>query len=827
MAIRKMQLDTYNCANAKLSSQHKTRINKRFFDRFQAKYGIFLTHINGISDNVDLNHYASLLLTRLMFLYFIQHKGFLDKDTHYLSNHLKMIQNRKKSGLNFHRDFLLILFHDGLSKQAHPPGLTASIGNVPFLNIGLFKEHPIERDNSSTIQVPDEAFEPVLAFFDTYCWELDDRLPRNENTITSDILGYIFEKQVNQKQMGAYYTQRDITEYIAKSAIIPFLFNAVEKKCPAAFLAGGPIWQLLQDNPDRFIYPAVIKGVGLPLPSEIAEGLSDVSRRDGWNKAAPVAYALPTETWREIIARRQRYQEICTQLETGAVHSIDDLLTDNLDIRQFAQDVIENCEEPGLLQAFYENISNLTVLDPTCGTGAFLFAALDILEALYTACLNHMGQMGSIDSPGPRQEDYQHPNHRYSIIKSIITSNLYGVDIMEEATEICKLRLFLKLLAQIKQPEEIEPFPNLDGNIRTGNVLIGSVSHPDGGFDVIIGNPPYVEYNHVSTPYNCMNYTTLTTGNLYALTIERCASLLAPGGRFGMIVPASATCTDGYLPLQHLLLQQSSLHISSFSDQRGKLFDIPHPRLCIIIYEKLTGSKSVFSTTYLKPGRELRESLFQRLEYTEVTKQVRPGIIPRYGSPAEQTLHTKLYHQSQRLGDYLRKTGTHRLYFTRKLSWFVQVSPFIPQIIDEQGNIRNPSELKTLRFSSPEHADIAFVALNSNLFYWFLTTGSDCRNLNMREALGLPLNIDDLPLMFRKDLRKLADQLTEDLQVHSEMRRMRFKDTGPLTIQCIFPGKSKTLIDKIDLMLAQHYGFSEEELDFIINYDIKYRLGSS
>ena len=97
----------------------------------------------------------------------------------------------------------------------------------------------------------------------------------------------------------------------------------------------------------------------------------------------------------------------------------------------------------------------------------------------------------------------------------------------------------------------------------------------------------------------------------------------------------------------------------------------------------------------------------------------------------------------------------------------------------------------------------------------------------MREALGLPLNIDDLPLMFRKDLRKLADQLTEDLQVHSEMRRMRFKDTGPLTIQCIFPGKSKTLIDKIDLMLAQHYGFSEEELDFIINYDIKYRLGSS
>ena len=830
MAIRSVQLGIYTCDNAKLSSQSEARFHKRFFDRFQIEYGIFLTHINGITDNDDLKRYASLMLTRLMFLYFIQHKGFLDQDTHYLSNHLKMIRSHKESGLNFYRDFLLILFHDGLSKQAHPLELTASTGNVPFLNIDLFKEYAIERNNSSTIQIPDEAFERILTFFDTYCWELDDHLPYNENTLTPDILGYIFEKQINQKQMGAYYTPRDISEYIAKSAIIPFLFNAVEKKCPAAFLAGGPIWQLLQDNSDRYIYPAVKKGVDLPLPSEMAEGLCEVSRRDGWNKAAPDAYALPTETWREIIARRQRYQEIRTRLETGAIHSIDDLLTDNLDMRQFTQDVIENCEEPGLRQVFYESLSNLTLLDPTCGTGAFLFAALDILEPLYTACLNRMGQMESIDSPGPRQEDYQHPNRHYSIIKSIITSNLYGVDIMEEATEICKLHLFLKLLAQIRQPEEIEPLPNLDGNIHTGNVLISSISYPDnpnGGFDVIIGNPPYVKYKHASTSYKSMNYTTLTTGNLYALTMERCTSLLAAGGRFGMIVPASATCTDGFLPLQHLLLQQSSLHISSYSDQRGKLFDIPHPRLCIITYQKRPESKSVFSTSYLKPGRELREYLFQRLEYSEVTKQVRPGIIPRYGSPVEQSLHTKLYHQTQRLGEYLCKTGTHRLYFTRKLSWFVQVVPFIPQIIDEQGRIRNPSELKTLRFSSPDQADIAFVALNSNLFYWFITTGSDCRNLNMREVLSFPLKMDEMLVSIQRDLRKLAARLTIDLQAHSRHRRMSFKDTGMLTIQCIFPGKSKHIIHEIDHVLARHYGFTDEELDFIINYDIKYRLGRS
>jgi Eco57I restriction-modification methylase len=873
MAIRKSELNTPHCAHSKPSSNHIAHTYKRFFERFQTEFTIFLTHIHGITDNDDLNKYASLILTHLMFLYFLQHKNFLDNDPNYLSNHLKMFQNCSgTTKLNFYHDFLLNLYHAGLIKQDRPPELSTFLGNVPVLNIDRFKEHQIELQNSSSIDIPDEAFERVFAFLDTFCWQLDDRLLRNDNTLTPEILGYIFEKQINQKLMGAYYTQRDITDYIAKSTIIPFLFNAAEKQCPTAFLAGSPIWQLLQDNPNRYIYPSIKKGVELPLPSEIAEGLNDISRRSNWNKPASDAYALPTETWREVNARRHRYQEILIKLETGALHCIDDLITYNLDMYQFAQDVIQNCTEPDLLKAFYESISNFTILDPTCGSGAFLFAALDILEPLYIACLDRMERIDSINHPyvgKPSKDDYQHPNRRYSIIKSIIASNLYGVDIMEEATEICKLRLFLKLLAQIERPQEIEPLPNLDGNIRTGNALIGSVSHRDnpkcsggacprqenshqvyqphsrqenqsfhwfdefsqvmqnGGFDVIIGNPPYVEYEKVSTTYKLMNYTTLATGNLYALTMERCASLLAPGGRFGMIVPASATCTDGYLPLQHLLLKQSSLHISSFSDQRGKLFDIPHPRLCIINYQKHPDSKSVFSTPYLKPGREIRESLFQRLEYVEVTQQVRSGIIPRYGSPIEQILHAKLYNQSQWLGNYRYKTGKHRLYLTRKLSWFVQVTPFIPKITNEQGRIRNPSELKTLLFSSSEHADIAFVALNSNLFYWFITTGSDCRNLNMREVLGLPVNIDEMPIAIRQDLRKLSTQLAEDLQAHSEMKRMSFKDTGTLTIQCLFPGKSKPIIDEIDRVLAQHYGFTDEELDFIINYDIKYRLGRS
>ncbi len=860
MAIGNLQQNTIHSANTGSIFRHIDRISKRFYDRFQTEYSTFFTHIKGITSNTDRDRYASLLLIRLMVLYFIQHKGFLDHDTNYLSNHLKIIQDHQDISLNFYRDVLLTLFFERLSKQAYIPEHAAFLGNIPFLNINLFKEHQIERDNCSTIQIPDEAFERIFAFFNIYSWHLDDRYIGNDNQLTPGILGYIFEKHVNQKQMGAYYTQRDITEYIAKSTIIPFIFDAAEQKCPSAFVQDGPIWQLLRENPDRYIFPAVKQGFDLLLPSVIIAGLEDPSRRSEWNRPAPAAFALPTETWREVVARRQRYQEIRAKLETGAIHCINDFITYNLDMRQFAQDIIETCEEPDLLQALFESIAHLTVLDPTCGSGAFLLAALDILEPLYIACADRLDQ---------------HTNRRYLILKSIITANLYGVDIMEEATQICKLRLFLKLLAQVEQPDEIEPLPDLDSNIRTGNALIGSVRQADtyaaleqnsdvaveynedrkldtvnfpgdayllqenqpfhwsvefhrvmqnDGFDVIIGNPPYLEYRQAGKADKLTNYATLPTGNLYALTMERCMSLLAPGRRSGMIVPASATSTDGYLPLQEILLEQSALHISSFSDQQGKLFDIPHPRLCIITYKKLLAPKSVFSTPYLKPGRELREFLFQQLAYIEVSRQVKSGIIPRYGTCLEQPLHAKLHNESHRLGDYLCKTGSHKLYYTRKLSWFVQVTPFIPIIMDQEGEMRNPSELKTLLFPSAEYADLAFVALNSNLFYWFVTTGSDCRNLNMREVLGLPLSMDEIPDTIQQDLRKLASQLAADQQAHSELRKMSFKHTGTLTIQCVFPGKSKPIIDEIDRILAEYYGFTDEELDFIINYDIKYRL---
>lgn len=499
-----------------------------------------------------------------------------------------------------------------------------------------------------------------------------------------------------------------------------------------------------------------------------------------------------------------------------------------------------------------------------------------------------------------------------------------------DVVEICRLRLFLKLLAQIDTIEELEPLPDVDFNIYTGNSLFGFTTFEDvqkrvsgdvqlkmdpehtmdhieqlmheanalhdafqslqsqantssqekerlktqllaqlglvtqalnaylaqeygiddhsfyqwqqrtrpfhwfiqfheimrqGGFSVIVGNPPYVEYKKVQTQYTLRNYATLSTNNLYALVMERSAALLAPGGRFGMIVPSSATCTEGYLPLQRLLLAQGTVHVASFSDQRGKLFAIPHPRLCIIQYQKQepAGPKSsrIFTTAYLKLEPKITASPFERLTYIEATDWVRPGAIPRFHSPIEYSIASKVFAQKHLLGHFVRPSGRYYVYYTRKLSWFVQVTPFKPLLLDAQGKRREPSELKVLRFATQAHADSAFAALNSNLFYWFLTTGSDCRNLNKREVHGLPFSMDTLNDDLQTTLSMLARELEQSLRDHAELQVKHYSED--LTIQCIFPVHSKPVIDQIDRILGRHYGFTPEEMDFLINYDGKYR----
>src|SRR5207248_1176419 len=121
----------------------------------------------------------------------------------------------------------------------------------------------------------------------------------------------------------------------------------------------------------------------------------------------------------------------------------------------------------------------------------------------------------------------------------------------------------------------------------------------------------------------------------------------------------------------------------------------------------------------------------------------------------------------------------------------------------------------------------ALSLLNSNLFYWFITVFSDCRHLNKREVDSMPFP-DSLhsskELAIR--LKQHASALMTNLRATADTRTMRFRHDR-LEIECIIPKRSKQLIDAIDLDIAEGFKFSPEETDFLINYDIKYRMGDS
>jgi len=352
------------------------RVTKKFYEEFKAERLHFLDCIAGIDDERDRRWYASVLLNRLMFIYFLQRKGFIDHgNTNYLRD--KLVESQQRGADRYYSEFLQLLFFEGFAKPRDERSTLAQqlLGEVIYLNGGLFLLHQIEK-RWPAIQIPDVAFANLLTLFSRYSWHLDDTPGGQDNEISPHVLGYIFEKYINQKSFGAYYTRPEMTEYLCERSIHTLLLTRMNA----------------------------------------------------------------------LAARRQ-------------FETIEDLLL-NLD-EQLCRDVL------------YE-LPKISLLDPACGSGAFLVAALNTLTKIYSFVTGRIEYLH--DHYLTQWLEAARAEHRslsYYIKKKIITDNLFGVDVMEEGTEIAKLRLFLALVSAVQTVEQLEPLPNIDFNILPGNSLIG------------------------------------------------------------------------------------------------------------------------------------------------------------------------------------------------------------------------------------------------------------------------------------------------------------------------------------------------------------------
>jgi hypothetical protein len=862
------------------------KVTRRFYDEFKREHSNFSKFLKGMEGQDELSWYTSVMLDRLMFIYFIQKKGFLDGDIDYLTNKLR--ESKARGANQFYREFLIRLFFEGFAKEdiERSQEVNQLLGKVPYLNGGLFLPHQLELAHGENINITDAAFERLFAFFDRYSWHLDYRPLRADNEINPDILGYIFEKYVNQKQMGAYYTKEDITDYICKNTIIPFLFDKLES------MRYDELHPFPMDDIEPYSYEAV--------------------KQEDY---------LPTETEREYQARQKRYLQIEADFAVGKITNINDLITYNLDIRKFAEDWTRGIKDPVTLRAFYFHcLTKVTILDPAVGSGAFLFAALNMLEPLYEICLDKMEELG-----GPKYPDFaeelarirRHPNRKYFVLKSIIVNNLFGVDIMEEAVEICKLRLFLKLVSQVDDVDRIEPLPDIDFNIRAGNSLVGYVNEEEikkakatqldlsgalkgieerienanralkafrdlqtrldiraselakakadvkqrlaeiqkeldrdlatfygasdikqfvkthqpfhwlvefygimnnGGFDIVIGNPPFLEQRQVD--YTPRNFRCSGSGAVHAMFIERGSQLLHHEGCMSMIMPMALVSTQRMKVVQELLEENRNTWYSNYSWRPGKLFDTVNRAITILVINPSEEGRT-FSTNYQKWVSDDRNLLMQRIKYVEVPRD-RPSFwVPKFGNEIERSLLRKCLNIETSLGKFMANSG-HRIYYRTTGGLYWKVFTDFPPAFRINGKAGHSSRETWFTLADSQLIRPVIAALSGDIFWWWYTITTNCRDLN-------PYDLQNFPIpkraLYDPQITYLGSEYLEDLQRNSTMLVREQRQTGRTETQLFKIQKSKSIIDEIDRVLAKHYGFTEEELDFIINYDIKYRMG--
>jgi hypothetical protein len=291
-----------------------------------------------------------------------------------------------------------------------------------------------------------------------------------------------------------------------------------------------------------------------------------------------------------------------------------------------------------------------------------------------------------------------------------------------------------------------------------------------------------------------------------------------------MIVQLPVVCTDRMIPIQSFMLREfGSNHFATFDDRPGKLFDgLEHIRATIFLSSKAAvPERKKFATKYRRWGSEFRPHLFQDIEF-QANEFILPGTILKVGDPLHERVFQKVLHRKPLSYSF---GGGFPVYFHNAPQYWIRATDFIPYFWNERDGEKPSVQIKQINLPSAEMSSSVNGILNCSLFYMWFIALSDCRHLNMREIELFPISLDSLPPKISSEVGDLVTELMQSYQTNKRRKVTYYRTTGNVEYDEYFPRKSKSIIDKIDKALAKHYGFTDEELDFIINYDIKYRMG--
>lgn len=425
------------------------KMSKEFFDTYKDHYQDFVQFLTGKrlekvsgkweevvkhapnrqlitifnNNEKDVRDFCKKLLGRIVFLYFIQKKGWLGVPLHdkwgngkpdFIS---RLLANCRNPSI-FYSEYLSKLFFETLN-QPRPDDLAEIIPGektrVPYLNGGLFEE---DDPNQRGLIFEAELFKDLFTFFDQYNFTIYEDDP-NDHTVAVDpeMLGHIFENLLeDNKDKGAFYTPKEIVHYMCQESLIEYLTTWFE----------GKNYQVQQDT---FI------------SLDNAQQASFLSANEGRTGQGVLEIAQPAQSSSKVINRSLIEKLLKKQLSD-----------DN------KQAVIEHATE------FNEALDKVKICDPAIGSGAFpMGLLLEIFTAKQTI---HSFTHDDLTTFEPAK-----------VKLNIIQNSIYGVDIERGAVDIARLRFWLSLVVDEPEPQ---PLPNLDYKIVVGNSLISKL-----GDDVI------------------------------------------------------------------------------------------------------------------------------------------------------------------------------------------------------------------------------------------------------------------------------------------------------------------------------------------------------
>lgn len=887
----------------KIRGQFETgKVTNDFFKEFKQKHELLSGEIEGIENPEEASSYSTLMLNRLMFIYFLQKKEFLNGDPNYLRTCLQKVQSLKGEDkfYSFYKDYLLELFFNKLDNQEgiiSDPEIQAIAGDIPYVNGGVFSKSKAE--SVYEIDIPDSAFEEIFAFFDSYTWHLDTRPTGRPNEINPEVIGYIFEQYINftaegKKENGAYYTKHDVTGFMVAQTLIPRIFEEVIR-------VGINPFALLSESPNDYIYESLQHGwcTDRSAWKEIKKELVECWNGDptGWslldNTERDPEVCLPGETWVEVFARRERVAGLREMLIRGEVKEVNQIITLNLNSERLLADVISWIQDKTQLENLWLKVSGLRVIDPTCGSGAFLFAALEVLEVFYGNLLERLESIGV--GSEVLEEMAKHPNRRYFLRKHSAIRNLFGVDIMADAIETAKLRIFLALASCLERKSDLEPLPDLDFNLKVGNLVVGfknsddvsrvddgrllvenrlanieksmddhlklheqflsssvdngsgnykkkvelleseralrsaadsyyaectgkeseeykvwsekvlpfhwSIEFPavfaNGGFDVVIGNPPYISrkaFDKSLLP-DIVGYRTTNFRDFYAVCFERSLQLLKADGRISLIVMLSLSFGDTNRDLRQLVADRSVAEWwSTFGLWPKGLFSGAGVRNTIL---SLGPGSGVNTTHHHIFNDSIRRWMFEGIRFTPTTREGGDSLV-RGGLPQD------LAEAMSQAKTSLEPKSIQKVYYRPTANYWVPVFPQRPDYYDRNGTVLGKDErVNELSLGDQESKEIALLVLAGKLGFLFWSAIGDDFDVNERELTAPRRLVQSSG--YSEELRVLA---SKTLQA-----------TGQATVRNAYAGKVfinirwaslREYTDLFDRALLEHVGLLDQ-----------------